>query len=74
MIVRIVKMIFQTKKTIDFLDNFYCNKEPIKSFEECLHLDFLQEKDRDNGFFIYSWWKNRQNLENYRHPELFKEI
>ena len=72
MIVRIVKMVFKSEKTNDFIEVFENSKEKIRGFEGCLHLELLQEKTEGNTFFTYSYWENENCLEKYRNSELFK--
>ncbi len=74
MIIRIVKMTFHSERVEDFLNNFHRNKKSIRNFEGCTHLELLQEKNKDNVFFTYSYWEEEENLENYRHSALFKEV
>ena len=74
MIIRIVKMTFDPDRVPDFLENFEINKEKIRGFEGCRHLELLQQEDRENVYFTYSWWDHPQSLENYRHSQLFKEV
>ncbi len=74
MIVRVVKMTFDPQKTADFLHNFENNKEYIRAFEGCHHLELLQEIGKPNVYFTYSWWDDESSLEKYRHSQLFKEV
>lgn len=74
MIIRIVKMTFQEERVRDFLTNFYNHKQQIRDFEGCEHLELLQQEAQPNVFFTYSWWRHEDDLENYRHSQLFKEV
>lgn len=74
MIIRIVKMTFEEARVEDFLKNFQAHKESIRSFPGCEHLELLQQEDRPNVFFTYSWWQKPEDLENYRHSQLFEEV
>ena len=74
MFVRIVKMGFQPEKIDEFLANFEENKNKIRAFEGCLFLELYRGKDNTNQFFTYSYWKDEESLENYRHSELFKNV
>lgn len=67
-------MTFETEKVNDFLQNFEKNKTSIRGFEGCHHLELLQQADKPNVYFTYSWWDSPQSLENYRHSQLFKEV
>ena len=74
MIIRIVKMTFEPSKVDRFLENFEKNKKSIRGFEGCRHLELLQETEKPNVYFTYSWWDDEQSLENYRHSQLFKSV
>lgn len=74
MIIRIVKMTFESSKVGEFLENFEKNKKSIRNFEGCSHLELLQESGKPNVYFTYSWWDSEESLENYRHSRLFKEV
>ena len=74
MFVRIVKMGFQEDKIDEFLANFEENKSSIRGFEGCQFLELYRGKDNTNQFFTYSYWKDEEALENYRHSELFKKV
>ncbi len=74
MIIRIVKMTFDPNRVPDFLENFEKNKDKIRGFEGCKHLELLQQEDKPNVYFTYSWWDEPQSLENYRHSQLFKGV
>lgn len=74
MFVRIVKMGFQPEKIDEFLQNFEENKNKIRGFEGCEFLELYRDKDNTNRFFTYSYWKDEESLEKYRHSELFKNV
>ena len=65
---------FDPEKIEDFLANFEANKNKIRNFEGCRHLELLRDKDNTNRFFTYSHWNDETALENYRNSELFKGI
>ena len=71
MITRIVKLTITPSKKEDFKSIFITNKEHIRNFEGCLHLELLQDKKYDNVFFTYSKWEKEEFIENYRKSELF---
>lgn len=73
MIVRIVKMSFNSEQVPDFLQMFDERKKRIRSFEGCQHLELWQDADSSNIFFTYSIWDSEQHLNKYRFSELFKE-
>lgn len=74
MFVRIVKMSFQPEKIDTFLSNFEANKTKIRAFEGCQFLELYRDKNNPNIFFTYSYWDTENDLENYRHSELFKGV
>ncbi|OMP30556.1 putative quinol monooxygenase [Mangrovimonas sp. DI 80] len=74
MFVRIVKMSFQPDKIDTFLSNFEANKTKIRAFEGCQFLELYRDKNNPNIFFTYSYWDTENDLENYRHSELFKGV
>ena len=74
MLVRIVKMGFQSDKIETFLQNFEENRDKIRNFEGCQFLELYREKGNTNRFFTYSYWENEDKLENYRRSELFKNV
>jgi len=72
MIIRIVKMTFQTEKIDEFIGIFSEINNRISSFEGCTYLELVRDKDNKNIFFTISNWKDEIYLENYRESELFK--
>jgi len=74
MIVRIVKMGFEPDKIASFLENFEQNKDHIRNFEGCTHLQLLRDTAHKNQFFTYSHWESEVHLNTYRNSSLFKKI
>lgn len=74
MIVRIVKMIFETSETDAFQQVFERNKSKIKGFEGCEFLELYRDENNKDIFFTYSHWKDEAALENYRNSSFFKEV
>jgi len=74
MIVRIVRMTFQEDRVEDFLENFEKNKQSIRNFPGCDHLELWQDENEKNIFLTYSHWKNEEALNQYRDSELFKTV
>lgn len=74
MFTRIVKMEFQEDKVAAFLANFETVKYDIRTFEGCLHLALLRDKNDPTIFFTYSKWNDVADLDAYRHSELFKGV
>lgn len=74
MLVRIVKMEFQADKVDEFLSNFEANKTKIRAFEGCNFLELYRDQNNRTIFFTYSYWDSEDDLNNYRHSELFKGV
>jgi len=74
MLVRIVKLSFETQHIEKFLSIFNTNKEQIRGFKGCEFLELYQDKLNPNIFFSYSYWQSKKDLENYRNSQLFKGI
>ena len=74
MLVRIVKMSFDASKIEEFLANFEANKTKIRAFEGCNFLELYRDKHNTNIFFTYSYWDSEDDLNNYRHSDLFKSV
>ena len=73
MLIRIVRMTFQEDMKEDFLEMLSGVKEKIRAFEGCEYLELWQDADQSNVFMTHSHWKSADDLENYRHSDLFKE-
>jgi quinol monooxygenase YgiN len=67
-------MEFDPDKVEEFLSNFEENKRKIRAFEGCCKLQLLQDQDKTNIFFTYSYWQDETSLERYRNSELFKGV
>ena len=74
MLVRIVKLTFDSSKVDDFLINFDKNKNQIRNFNGCRFLELYRDKENPSIFFTYSYWDSENDLENYRNSSLFKNI
>ena len=74
MIQRLVKMTFQEDKIEDFLINFHKNKEKIRAFEGCKHLELWNDKKDPRIYFTYSIWTSEDALNMYRSSELFGSV
>ncbi len=72
MLVRIVKLTFQPTQVDSFLELFKKNKQRIRSFPGCHHLELLRADQPANVFFTYSVWDSPASLEVYRNSPLFK--
>jgi heme-degrading monooxygenase HmoA len=67
-------MKFKSEHIPAFLENFEKNKEKIRGFEGCEHLQLLHDIDDPGIYFTYSFWHEQADLENYRKSELFKGV
>ena len=74
MLVRIVKLCLESKHLPTFLENFEQQKDSIRNFEGCQFLELYRDKHNTNIFFTYSYWRSENDLENYRHSDLFKGV
>lgn len=72
MLVRIVRMTFQTDKLADFQAIFDASKQHIRSFSGNCHLVLLRDPDQPNVRMTYSLWSSAEALEAYRQSELFR--
>lgn len=74
MLIRIVRMTFRPEEVKRFLDNFDANKEKIRNFPGCRHLELWQDENQKNIFMTFSHWDSEEALNQYRDSELFKSL
>lgn len=74
MIIRIVRMHFTEAGVEEFLEIFNQNKEAIRNFPGCLHLQLLKDTEDSNTYTTLSHWNEPSSLENYRKSELFGSV
>lgn len=74
MIVRIVNMHFKEKAVSKFQKMFDAYKEQIRNQPGCSFLELYQDKNDEQRFFTYSYWKDENALNNYRKSALFQEV
>lgn len=74
MLIRIVRMTFQKERIADFLENFEQNKEKIRAYPGCHHLELWRDENQENIFLTYSHWESEEALNQYRDSELFKSV
>lgn len=74
MLIRIVRMHFTEAGVDEFLQIFNANKEAIRNFEGCTHLQLLKDFDNPNTYTTLSHWKDAESLEQYRKSELFGNV
>ncbi len=73
MIKRIVKLVFRPAETDNFIAIFHKRKNKIRASKGCNHLELFRTTKEGNIFFTYSFWDSEDDLNNYRHSDLFKE-
>jgi heme oxygenase (mycobilin-producing) len=74
MLIRIIRMHFTEAGVHEFLQIFNANKEAIRHFEGCTHLQLLRDHDDPNTFTTLSHWQNVESLNQYRKSELFGAV
>jgi quinol monooxygenase YgiN len=74
MLIRIVRMTFKPETVPAFLENFEANKNSIRNFPGCEHLELWQDYSSENIFITYSHWQSQEALNQYRDSELFKSV
>jgi len=74
MIIRIVRMHFTQAGVEEFLEIFNHNKNAIRDFPGCLHLQLLKDTQDPCCYTTLSHWDESQSLENYRKSELFDKV
>lgn len=74
MLVRIVRMTFRPESVPDFLQNFELNREMIRNYPGCKHLELWRDHHFENIFITYSYWENEDALNQYLDSELFKSV
>jgi heme-degrading monooxygenase HmoA len=74
MIIRIVRMHFTEAGVEEFLQIFNTNKEAIRNFPGCTHLELLKDLEDPATYTTLSYWNNTENLDQYRKSELFGKV
>jgi heme-degrading monooxygenase HmoA len=74
MVTRIVRMHFRAEAVESFLKTFNENKDAIRSFPGCSHMELLKDIRALNTFVTISYWDRPEDLENYRKSMLFESI
>lgn len=73
MLIRIVRMDFDPSKVDLFLDLFETVKDKIASFPGCTHLELCKDARENHVYYTFSRWNCEEDLEKYRHSELFQD-
>ena len=58
----------------EFLEIFNENKEAIRNFPGCSHLQLLKDSEDPLCFTTLSYWDHPDSLENYRKSPLFGSV
>lgn len=74
MLIRIVRMHFTEAGVSEFLNIFNENKQAIRDFPGCTHLQLLKDAEDPNCYTTLSHWDNPASLENYRKSDLFGSV
>jgi len=74
MIIRIVRLHFTEAGVEEFLQIFNANKEAIRNFPGCTHLELLRDIDDATVYTTLSHWNDTASLEQYRKSELFGKV
>lgn len=67
-------MEFKTEHVENFKTIFDHQKEKIRAFEGCKHLELWQDVKNKSTFMTYSYWASESALNHYRHSALFKSV
>ena len=67
-------MHFKASEVDTFLKIFNENKEAIRNFPGCMHLELLKDVKNLTTFTTLSHWNEAGDLEEYRKSELFKGV
>lgn len=71
MLIRIVRMEFDPQKIDDFLSLFEDVKDKIANYPGCNHVELRKDATIDHVYYTFSKWESEDNLQEYRHSELF---
>lgn len=74
MLIRVVRMQFTEAGVEEFLQIFNANKEKIRNFPGCTHLQLLTDPEDQFCYTTLSHWNRAEDLENYRKSELFGSV
>ena len=72
MIIRLVKLSFQTSSVPEFLEFFKTIEGKIQQFQGCSKLKLYQDLNNSDIFYTYSEWNSVEDLEFYRNSTFFK--
>jgi quinol monooxygenase YgiN len=67
-------MTFHAEKVEAFKEIFLSSKDRIAAFPGCHHVWLLRDPAKENVFHTWSIWEEPEDLERYRHSELFSQV
>ncbi len=67
-------MEFQQERVDEFIEFFETIKGKIRGFSGCYHLELCKDAKLDHVYYTFSRWESEEDLDNYRHSELFEEV
>lgn len=74
MLIRIVRMYFTEEGVEAFLQIFNHNKNTIRNFEGCEHLELLTDLHDKRIYTTISYWQNEAYLNAYRKSNVFEMV
>ncbi|MFT6815405.1 MAG: heme-degrading monooxygenase HmoA [Sphingobacteriales bacterium] len=74
MIKRVVKLEIKDSSRAEFEGIVAKYKPFIEKSKGCSKLDILQDVNNPTIYFTYSYWNTEEDLDEYRHGSLFKEV
>ena len=74
MIIRIVRMEFESDKLSEFHQIFNNSKASIRAFPGCQYLTLHQDVNDPNVRYTYSHWASQADLDAYRNSPLFGQV
>jgi len=66
-------MTFRDEGIEEFKKIFKETKNKIRNTRGCIFVELLEDMSNPNVFITYSVWSKPEDLERYRHSELFKD-
>ena len=67
-------MHFTEAGVAEFLEIFNRNKEAIRNFQGCSHLELLKDHEDPFTYTTLSHWDSQTNLDAYRKSQLFEQV
>lgn len=74
MITRIVKLTLKEEHSSDFEAIFKERNADIKNREGCIDVKLVKDIKTSGVFFTISQWESEEDLNKYRHSDLFQDI